>query len=289
MFDLAFESMGTLWQISVDVERLPNEVISEIQNKSNEFDQLYSRFIPSSEANKFRNSVADSFTVSKPLAEMLAAAQKLNKLTDGAFDVSIATLLEKAGYDQEYNFGKAPEVVNWNPPKWSINGTELTIDGPVVFDVGGIGKGYWIDEISKILTRNGFPHHLVDGGGDMYGTQKKDGSSWRIALEYPGKTDTAMGVVELNHQGLAVSDIFKRQWKNWHHLVNAKTGKPIEEMLGNAAIAKNAFTADMMTSCLSFGVVEKYLDYAEKLNAEYVVMKPDHRLIVSPGWSGEVF
>lgn len=289
MFDLSFESMGTLWQLSVDVEKIPDEVIAEIKEKTNEFDQQYSRFIPTSEANKFRNSVAGTYPISKPLAEMLKAAKHLNEITDGAFDVSIATLLEEAGYDQEYNFQKAPESINWKPPHWSIKGTELTIDGPVVFDIGGIGKGYWIDELSKLLTKHNLPNHLVDGGGDMYATQKKDGSSWRVALEYPGKKDMAMGVIELNNQGLAVSDTFKRNWKNWNHLVNAKTGKPIETMLGNAATAPTAFLADQMTSCLSFGQPEKYFDYTEELQAEYLIMKPDHRLLVSRGWSGELF
>jgi thiamine biosynthesis lipoprotein len=292
MFDFSFESMGTLWQISVDTETVPHEVISEIRKKSDEFDQQYSRFISSSEANKFRNCVAGSYDVSEDLARMLSAAKKLSDLTDGAYDIGVATLLEQAGYDQEYNFEKAPDSPNqigWHPPQWSIDGTQLTIDGPVVFDVGGIGKGYWIDQISAILKTHGFEYHLVDGGGDMYATVKANAEPWRIAIEYPGKPDTAISVVDLTHQGLAVSDIYKRKWKNWHHLVNAKTGKPIESILGNAAIAKTAFIADQMTSCLSFGQQDMYLRYAFELDAEYIALTKENKLLISPDWRGELF
>lgn len=289
MFDLTFESMGTHWQISVDTHDLPPILISEIREKTNQFDQQYSRFISTSEANKFRNCAAGNYPVSKDLAVMLQAGQHLLKLTDGAFDLSIATLFEKIGYDPDYNFKKAPDSVKWQPPKWSIQDRTLSIDGPVVFDVGGIGKGYWIDRISGILVAHNFPHHLVEGGGDMFATTKQDRSAWRVAIEYPGKPDIALGMVELENQALAASDIFKRKWKGWNHLVNAKTGKPLSKLLGSVSVAPSAFLADQMTSVLSFGNPEQYTHIATELRAEYLIMKADESIVMSEGWRGEVF
>lgn len=289
MHDFSFESMGTLWQITADVDALPTAVISRIKKETNAFDQQYSRFIATSESNKFRNSVAGKYQVSPMLAEILTAAQHLFQLTDGAFDISIATLFEEVGYDPQYNFAKAPDKVNWKPPQWSIEGETITISGPIVFDIGGIGKGYWIDKISQILIQEGFTHHLVDGGGDMYGTTKADSAPWRIAIEYPGKTDTALGLVELKNQGLAISDVLKRKWKNWHHLINAKTNQPITQLLSNAALASTAFIADQMTSVLSFSDPNSYERIAKELHADYLIMKSDETLLASNTWPGELF
>ncbi|MEO8581102.1 MAG: FAD:protein FMN transferase [Patescibacteria group bacterium] len=289
MFNLSFESMGTHWQVSVDVEQLPQNVITDIFEQTNQFDQQYSRFISTSEANKFRHAQQGEYEISETLAMMLQAGQRISILSDGAFDVSVATLFEEIGYDQDYNFGKAPKTIEWKPPKWSVHKTILITDGPIVFDVGGIGKGYWIDQISNILKKHKFMNHLVEGGGDMFGTQKRDGSPWQVAIEYPGKPDTAIGIVGLQNQGLAVSDIFKRAWKNWHHLVNASTGKPVSSMLGNAAISSSTFLADQMTSCLSFAPAENYAEIASELKAEYLIVNADATLQVSDDWKGELF
>lgn len=289
MFNLSFESMGTGWQISVDVEELPSNVIKEIEQQTNEFDQHYSRFIETSEVNSFRTAKAGRYKVSAMLAEILHASKRLEHLTEGRFNASVATLFESIGYDQKYDFGKAPDKVSWQAPQWSIEQNEITIDGPIVFDVGGIGKGYWIDQISQILKKHHFPDHLVEGGGDMFATQKKDGSAWRIALEWPGKPDTAIGIIELKNQGLAVSDIFRRKWKNWHHLVDAKKNTPVKQIIGCAAVAPSAFLADQMTSVISFAKPEKYAEIAEEFGAQYLYMNQDEKVFVSGGWRGEMF
>jgi thiamine biosynthesis lipoprotein len=289
MYDFSFESMGTGWQVSVDVDAVPPSIIDEIHQKSEAFNQKYSRFIDGSEANAFREAPKGTYHISPMLAEILQACKKLELLTDGKFNASIATLFESIGYDAQYNFQKAPEKVSWQPPTWSIEKDEITISGPIVFDIGGIGKGYWIDQISQILKKHHLNDHLVEGGGDMFATQKKDGTPWRVALEWPGKPDTALGIVELKNQGLAVSDVFKRKWKNWHHLMDAKTNTPVDQIIGCAAIAPSAFLADQMTSIISFAPPEKYDTFAQEINAQYLYMTKEEKVFVSEGWEGEMF
>ena len=87
-------------------------------------------------------------------------------------------------------------------PKWELRGQVLWLDGPVVFDLGGMGEGYCIDRVADILETSGYAHYLVDGGGDIYATTKRDGGEWRVALEYPGKADTAAGMVLLKNEGV---------------------------------------------------------------------------------------
>jgi thiamine biosynthesis lipoprotein len=166
--------------------------------------------------------------------------------------------LEKLGYDQHYNFAHAPtDLPAWQLPHWNVHHRDLIIDGPVVFDIGGIGKGYWIDHISQLLLKADLPYHLVDGGGDMMGTTKRNGEGWRIALEWPGRPEMAIGLSELKNQAIAVSDTFKRRWKNWHHLISAQSQKPLQEIVGLMAIAPTAFAADQCTSGLAFGSPKK--------------------------------
>ncbi len=293
MRTLEFEALGTRWAICLDLETetFPAELYQEILTEINEFDQTCSRFIPTSEANAFRTKPAGTYAMSAVMAELLQAAAQLRDLTQGAFDPAIAGLLEKAGYNADYAFDLAPANydLEWQLPEWSITGQALTISGPVVFDIGGIGKGYWIDHISQFLLAHGYAHHLVDGGGDMMATTKRSGEGWQIALEWPGKIDTALGTVTLKNQGFAASDTFRRRWKTWHHLIHAQTKQPIQSVAGCFAVAPTAFSADQLTSALCFSTPDRYPRVAKALRGEYAVLTTDNQLKVSPEWKGELF
>lgn len=291
MHTISFEALGTGWHIDIDAENIPVTLESEMKQLTDQFGQQQSRFINTSEATSFRDKKAGIYTVSPTLATLLNASQQLRHLTNGGFDPAVATLLEEVGYDAEYRLSQAPNrhEVKWRRPEWSIHGDQLSIDGPVVFDIGGIGKGYWIDQLSEYLIAQGFPYHLVDGGGDMKATTKKDGSGWNIAIEWPGKPDTAIGQVELKNQGFAASDTFRRRWKQWHHLIHAQQLQPVEHLAGAVATAPTAFLADQCTSALFFSTEKNYSYCAQQLHSEYLIIHPDDAVLMSRHWSGEFF
>jgi thiamine biosynthesis lipoprotein ApbE len=123
----------------------------------------------------------------------------------------------------------------------------------------------------------------------MMGTTKRNGEGWRIALEWPGRPEMAIGLSELKNQAIAVSDTFKRRWKNWHHLISAQSQKPLQEIVGLMAIAPTAFAADQCTSGLAFGSPKKFSKIAKAFKAEYLLVYEDQRLVTSPDWPGEFF
>ncbi len=295
MVEFHFEALGTAWTILVDGvsdTEVTDLFWQSIIDATTEFDQQLSRFIPTSEAVRFRNSPAGTYSVSERLFELLMASDKLRSLTNGAYDPAMGTLLERTAYDDAYTFSSdADKVQRWQLPKWSLEKSKraVTIDGPIVFDIGGTGKGYWIDAISHMLLQHNLAYHLVDGGGDMMATTKADGSSWNIALEWPGRVDTALGSVKIANQGFAGSDVFRRRWGEWHHLLSIEEKKPITAISGCFAIAKNAWVADQMTSALSLSKATEYTQIAAALHAEYVFLSSDGSVITSPGWPGELF
>lgn len=221
MPNLAFEALGTAWSILIDapaselseagadLETLRSELIA----LTDIFDHRFSRFKPDTEATAFRHADSGTYPISPEFTQLLARSDVLRQLTDGAFDPAVGGLLEAAGYDPQYQLKPdANSLATWKLPNWSVNTKDhtLTIDGPVVFDIGGTGKGYWIDVLSQYLLEKGFTYHLVEGGGDMKATTKANGDGYTIALEWPGRPDMAIGVVTLKNQGLAASDVFKR-------------------------------------------------------------------------------
>jgi thiamine biosynthesis lipoprotein len=281
--------LGTQWSVLIDGKSFRDRAKRAILRYTEDFENRFSRFLPESEVNAFRESPAGDFTVSKEFSLLLAAADRLRVLTAGAYDPAVGSVLEAAGYGAQNNrLNPLERAGSPHIPLWSLAGETLTIDGPIAFDLGGIGKGYCIDRVAERVRSFGYDHFLVDGGGDMAATTKADGSAWRVAIEYPGKPDTAASIAELSHQGLAVSDSFRRRWGKWHHLIDVQGEKPVEGIIGCAAVSPDAWAADRMTSGLFFAPPENYPALAREFGASYLVFRSDGTVNVSSDWKGEL-
>ena len=284
-----FEGIGTSWCILADDRPLGEDARASMLDYIRIFDGKFSRFLPGSEANAFRGAPAGKYSVSEEFATLLSRADELRRLTGGRYDPAVGGLLEDAGYDATYSMAPRPGTSEFILPEWTIAGQTLTIDRPVVFDIGGMGKGYCIDRVAGILEQYGYRHYLVDGGGDMYGTKKQSGEPWRVALEYPGKSDVAAGVVELEDQGIAVSDSFRRRWGAWHHIVDPQKRAPVERVCGVVTVAPGAWAADCATSALFFADEEQHPAIVRSFASQFLIFHNDGTTHVSPDWSGELY
>lgn len=299
MLSFQFKALGTAWSISVDqadfaspspqkIQELWDKVIAETA----EFEAHFSRFKGESESRQFLSAVAGTFPISAELTKLLVAADTLRALTKGSYDPAVGGLMEATGYSPEYTLQPDEDKLSsWHVPHWSVQAEDqtVTIDGPVLFDFGGMGKGYWIDQLSELLTRHQAPHHLVEGGGDMMATTKADGTGWNVAIEYPGKTDLALGTYELKHQGLAASDVFRRRWGKWHHFVDLKLKQPTQHILGCVAVSGSAWKADQITSLLALTDPAQFSDTVPKIGGEYVALLSNETAIRSQNWQGILF
>lgn len=282
-----FQGLGTAWSVAIDAPSIPDDLAARVVEYARDFESRFSRFLSGSEVNAFREARPGTYPITPEFTRLLARADELRALTGGIYDPAVGGVLEGAGYGAQS--GLALVDYGNHLPIWSISGEMITLDGPIAFDLGGIGKGYCIDRIADIIRAAGYEHFIVDGGGDMYGTTKADGRPWRAAIEYPGKPDTAAGIVELANEGLAVSDTFRRRFGKWHHLMDPNAKKSVETVVGAAAVAPDAWSADCMTSGLFFAPPERYREVAAALQARYLVFSANGRATMSEDWRGELF
>lgn len=289
MQEFSFRALGTHWSLLVDTETFPQTLQTAVLDFVSDFERRFSRFVPTSEVNVFRMVSPGEYTVSEEFLELFSVAERLRELTGGAYDPAIGGFLESVGYGGKGQGSAVRRDTSLRLPHWSLINKKICVDGPVAFDVGGIGKGYCIDRIADILRSQNFPHFIVDGGGDMVASVQSDGSPWKVAIEYPGKPDLAAGTVALAHQGLAVSDGFRRRFGVWHHLVHGKEYRPIQNVIGCAAVARDAWAADCMTSGLFFASPARYPDLLKIFDARYLIFYNDGTVNVSENWKGELF
>jgi FAD:protein FMN transferase len=288
LYTHAFTGIGTQWHISVDHTTEPKDLWCLIDETVNVFADKFSRFKSGSLVNHFKNSPAGVYKIDPEFAVLLSFAQKLKEITSGQFNPAISELLSLTGYDSSYSFTpQENKIKDWQIQTWSITEDSLRIEGPISFDFGGFGKGYLIDKLSSLITSQGFSNFIVDGGGDMYGTQKGKNQPWNIAIENPHDNTQSIGVIKLDHKGLAVSDIFKRRWNNRHHIVDPIQKGSADNIIACSVLADNAMTADGLTTCFMLSPQKLWQNLSQKFHANYLVITSDNQIIVDPNWPGE--
>jgi thiamine biosynthesis lipoprotein len=203
--------------------------------------------------------------VSGDLWRVLERAQSLAQRSGGAFDVTVGpcvNLWRKARHDRKLpnaeRLAEARQAVGYqhvrlDPRRHTV---ELLVPG-MRLDLGGIAKGYAVDEALKILRQHGIKSALVAGGGDLaVGDPPPGKPGWRIELP-PLDVPNAPPVrfVLLSDAALATSgDLFQRleiDGKRYSHIVDPRTGIGLTDHSLVTVIARDCLTADSMTKVVS--------------------------------------
>ena len=186
--------------------------------------------------------------------ELIVKAKEIYTQTNGAFDCGIAYQLIK--------WGILPNIypININRKLHSSSLSEvellpvrrLRIKKGVCLDFGGIAKGYAVDRAIEVIRSCGISQAVVNAGGDI-----------RILGQHPEKislrecmdTSSYLSLGELSDGAIATSSTcFGRKIqgrKKYSHLVDPKTGEPINQQLSYSVIAPTCLVADALTKALA--------------------------------------
>lgn len=293
LFSHKFEGIGTHWNIDIDTPQATDltSLWLGIENEVDSFNSRFSRFKENSLVNQFKGKKAGQYQIDPEFFALLDFAKSIKLDTNGKFDPAIGQLISATGYDSNYTFKPdLNKIDKLTIPAWETKEENtLIIDGPICFDLGGFAKGYLIDKVSSYITNAGFEYHLVDAGGDIYGTTKSDLTPWNIAIEFPNDSTKVIGSVKLNHQALAVSDIFKRNWGHWHHILDPQTKKPLIDFISCCTLSSNAITSDALTTAIMLTDQNTRQKLSEKYKTEFLLINNQYQPTISNNWPGEIF
>jgi thiamine biosynthesis lipoprotein len=216
--------------------------------------------------------------VSKDLWACLRRSAEVSAETDGAFDVTIGPLM--ALWKRTWRKGKAPSdaetaaakaLVDWRAvrPDPDKPLAQLLKKG-MLLDLGAIGKGYAVDQAVAVLRQRRIPAALVDMGGNVaaYGAPPER-QAWLIGIRDPSRPGKILPKpIRLLNQGVATSGDYEQfgvvAGRRYSHILDPRTGKPLEGMTSVTVVAPDATTADGYSTALSVLGPEKALTFAEK-------------------------
>lgn len=276
-----FEAIGTRWEVETDTD-LPAPTRTAVAALIDDFDRTWSRFRDDSAVARLARD--GGRLASADAGPMLDAYRGLAAVTGGAINPLIGDSLAALGYDARYSLvaGEAlPAPVDWEQAlRWTRD--DATLQAPATIDVGALGKGRLVDLVLAAL--GDIPGGVVvDAGGDL----AVRGRPVRVGLEHPFDTTRAIGVATIRDQALCASATNRRAWGDGlHHVLDARTGRPVATWAATWAIASDAMTADAVATALFF---DEGPSLARRWGVEWVRMSTDGRAQRSSACPVELF
>lgn len=263
------------------------------------FEEQLSLFKEASDIGKINKNAGHSpVQVNDYTFDIIKTAKRYSELSQKRFDITIApiTLLwgidtENARVPEQAEISKALELVSYENIKLDEQEKSvLLLKEGMALDLGGIAKGYIIDEIKSEYEKQGITSALVSIGGNVfaYGT-KPDGTSFKLGIRDPnGQTSNAlMGTLTVKDKTVATTGAYERNFekngKLYHHILDINTGYPVEsDLAGVTVISADGGLADYLSTTLYIAGKENIKSYINDDRFEVIVIDKQNKVYISP-------
>jgi thiamine biosynthesis lipoprotein len=227
-------------------------------------------------------------TVESKLYELLRRGGEIHRLTNRAFDHAAGAIIQL--WQQCRRERRIPDAAEITATL-SISGMQHVLfdDGRqtisfdqsgVAFNLGAIGKGYAVDRAGEILNRDGVADWLVHGGKSSVLAQGKHAGhdGWPVGLQNPLLPDRPYLTLLLKNAALSTSGTavqwFRHAGKRYGHILDPRTGWPVETMLSVSVIAPDAALSDALATAFFVLGVEKALECCDNFPEVGVILFP---------------
>jgi FAD:protein FMN transferase len=293
--------LGTTCTVQIHDSSYPEDVFRSVFDRVR--DIQYRMTITGAESEIIsvnRSAGRNPVEVSPDTLSVVRTGLEYSRASGGAFDITIGPVVqlwgigtEDARVPEEAEIADAVSRVGYEDLEIRPDTNEIFLRKPgMVLDLGGIAKGYAVDEAVRIMTEAGIKHGLVDFGGDIRVIRTRpDGEFWRIGIQDPVNVDRGsyIGVIRLEDTAVVTSGDYERfldkDGTRYHHILDSETGAPARSSLRSVTVvADNATVADAVSTAVFVMGREAGLEF---LNAddtlEGLVVTAEDEIYVTPG------
>jgi thiamine biosynthesis lipoprotein len=256
--------MGTSCQLVAIADKNPTaqSAIRAAERSLRLLEAKMSTWIETSELSRFNRSAVGKTALSKDTLRVFRAAKAMHTHSHGAFDVTCRPLIEL--WRQAAKAKTLPSATaiaaararsNWSQITLHTDGAQKSAATARV-DLGGIAKGFAIDRALSAMKARGAKGGLVDIGGDMrvFG-DPPSGKHWTIHVRSPFKRGQTIATLALKKGAVCTSGNYARYveigGKRFSHILDPKSGRPVDRVPSVTVIADDAMTADGWATALS--------------------------------------
>lgn len=265
-------AQGTTYHLTFELPADSSTELPTIEKAVNDefarMDKALSNYRDDSAIEIFNaTQTSDVLAAEAELVSLIQEARKIHRASNGCYDLTIKPLFDLWGFKKdEFNppndadLAQTMAIIGLDNLE-TVDATHLRKQIPSLrIDVSSIGQGYAVGQIVKILEQYSVQNYLVEIGGELKISGKKpDGEPWKIALEKPLPNERKMHKIVSFDTGVPMSlmasgtyrHYFDSNGKRYSHILDARTGKPVEHTTVSVAILHpNPTIADAWSTAL---------------------------------------
>lgn len=279
--------MGTFAEITIPEKN--DELLEGTVEKMKSLEAMMSIYEKESEVSRINSLGKDKLKkVSPEVYEVIERAIYFGKLTDGAFDITVAPILKLWHFEggelkeipSQEKINEALKSVGWQnitlTPEKEVGFTKENMS----IDLGGIATGYIVDKGITYLKEKGIKSALINAGGDIYCLGGKNNEEpWSVGIRHPRKKDEIIGTLKFKDKGVTTSGDYEKffilKGKRFCHIINPQNGYPVDNPVIQVTTVANTCTdADALATALMVMGKEKGLKLIENFpDADAVIIE----------------
>lgn len=249
--------------------------VAEVRRVEN----LISDWIPTTQISAInKNAGIKPVKVDEELFALVERAMKISQVTDGAFDISYASMDKIWKFDGSMKkmptleaIKKSVERIGYK--KIILDTVAKTIylkDEGMKLGLGGIGQGYIADRIKDMLLAKGCVSGIVNVSGDINAWGKQpDGNPWTVAIVNPMNKNKVFATFPLEDSAVETSGSYEKfvtfNGKRYSHIIDPRTGYPAQGVISVSVFAKRTEIADALATGVFVMGIEAGLNMIDQL------------------------
>jgi thiamine biosynthesis lipoprotein len=306
MFSQARPAMGTTFTIFVYAanQEQASEYFEIAFDEIERVEEALSDYRPTSELSRINRLAANETVTTDPeVFKFLRTSMDFSQRSDGAFDITVGPLMRAWGFFRGKGHYPTPEELSnarkstgWEHVQLNPQTRTIHFDRQgMSLDPGGIGKGYAVECVVNLLREAGVKIALIDAGSStIYAMGAPPGENgWTIQVPSPGDRAHSISTVVLRDTSLSTSGNYEKFFtldgKIYCHIMDPRTGEPVQGTLQTTVITPNATDSDALSLIMFVMGPEK----SEKLLGEipgtsgmWVLGEPKKSNVIQWHWPG---
>ncbi|HBC05319.1 MAG TPA: FAD:protein FMN transferase [Aequorivita sp.] len=280
-FKRTLKLMGSRFEITVIAKNSTeaNNYIDMAVGEISRIEKLISSWDPASQTSEInRNAGIKPVKVDEELFTLIGRSVEISKLTDGAFDISFASMDKIWKFDGSMTEMPSEEAIKQSVEKVGYQNIILDPENFTVFlklegmkiGFGAIGKGYAADKAKILLMERGVDAGIINASGDMnsWGNQP-DGEFWKVAITNPMDKNKAFALLPLNENAVVTSGNYEKyvtfNETRYTHIIDPRTGYPATGIISATVFAPKAEIADALATSIFVMGREVGIDFINQL------------------------
>ncbi|MFQ5560158.1 MAG: FAD:protein FMN transferase [Nitrospinota bacterium] len=291
--------MGTLVRITVvsGNARGSDRAIKAAFSVMAKIDALMSTYKQSSEISRLNRSGKKTFRVDPMTFEVIQRGLYWGRASGGVFDITVGKMKKLYNLDTK---GDVPERGAIKRGMQSVGYDFIQLATPdqvtlpvagMSIDLGGIAKGYAVEQALLSIQKEGVFSAMVNAGGDIGTIGTKMGEDWKVGILHPRKQEELLGVLGVQNCFVATSGDYmqftEKEGRRYSHIIDPRSGSASPGKMSVTVIAGSGADADALATTLFVMKKDEGLKLVEKIaNVEAMLVTKNGEIFYSSGFKG---